>query len=153
MLAQVLKQNHYDGICYYSTKRFNRYETDGKGDELLSCEEDLKYRENVVLFTHMSEDGGIESYDEQLFDSMEISMPVSFNNVKLCSENDLFKLKNIIESHFREIEALKSEGYVSTDIYTNIVKSANIKASSIVNYYDKVFSKIKINEKNIVIQN
>lgn len=147
MLAQVLKQNHYDGICYYSTKRFNGYEIDGKGDELLSCEEDMKYRENVVLFTHMSEDGGIESYDEQLFDSMEISMPVSFNNVKLCSENELFKLKNVIESHFREVEALKSEGDVSTNNYTNIVKSANIKASSIVNYYDKVFSKIKINEK------
>lgn len=153
MLAQVLKQNHYDGICYYSTKRFNGYAIQNKGTELLACERDMKYRENVVLFTHMSEDGGIDSYDDQLFKSMEISMPVAFKNIKFCLEDDLKKLKNMIEVHYRDVKARESKnaadaGGVSDRASAkraDIARNANIKAASITDFYGNVFSHININ--------
>lgn len=160
MLALVLKQNNYDGICYYSTKKFNGYELDGVGTDISECDKNVQYRENVVLFTHMSDDGSVYSYDKCLFDSMEISMPIATNNVKLCSENDLDKLERTIADHYNNIKSIEKCSLYNIDCDNcrkthsecpsqrlTTAKRCKEKATAIIRFYHKVFSQLRINNR------
>lgn len=161
MFAQILKQNNYDGICYYSTKRFHGYQIDGKGTSIADIDQEMQYRENLALFTHMSGDGGSEPYDSQLYEGLEISMPVAVKNIKLCSENDLWKVKETISRHnesvqrndskvVQQIEEMgeseqKTAGY--RGIRMRVAMTCENKARTIVDFYNKIFSRVRVNGK------
>lgn len=167
MLAQVLKQNHYDGICYYSTKQFREYCSDMDSQKIIGSELSMFYRENIALFTHMNNAPEninvniVESiYDEALRKDLEISMPVSIQNIKKSSISDLIAINQAIGDCYKDIcisEAnigntctsknceMCQETCANKRIET--ARSCRQKSESIVDFYKAVFSKIKVKEK------
>lgn len=160
MLAQVLKRNHYDGVCYYSTKRFHKYRLDEVSQKVVESEMNMRYRENVAIFTDVIRndcsqlyDKGLREqfYDKNLRDCLEISMPIGICNVKESSEDELFRIYQSIKEHCKGICVYESSEsrcitkkcnqYVCKDHF-NLAKRK--KADAIMNFYSCVFSKLKV---------
>ena len=202
MLSIILHEKGYDGICYYSTKPFYGYSIKDAGSGVAHCDENMKYRENVAIFTKMKVDyteetlakanksesvyksktvyklnttsdsktvyesktvfesdtvnnsnkdnnsgnGNMpkpDAYDEKLFDSMEISIPIAIENVNLDSidENEITKLYEAIYSRY---ESLKEEFIHDEE---KKVKSNSIlaKAKAISSYFDSVYKGLYYN--------
>lgn len=166
MLAQVLKQNHYDGICYYSTKQFHKYCSDMDSQKIIGPELSMFYRENIALFTHMNNtlenvnENIVESiYDEALRKDLEISMPVSIQNIKKSSISDLLAVDQAIGDCYKDI--CVSEANIGTTCTSKncdmcqetcankrieTARSCRQKSGAIVDFYKAVFSKIKVNK-------
>ena len=160
MLAQVLKQNHYDGICYYSTKRFHKYHLDEVSQKVVESEMNMRYRENVAIFTNVIRDDELQFYDKKLRNCLEISMPIGICNVKESSEDELFRIYQSIKEHC--IGAYTSEGLESKCVTKNSNQYADNshfnlgrrrKADAIVNFYSSVFSKLQIGGKPYIETN
>lgn len=106
MLAHILKREGYDGICHYSTVPFynmsysiNTY----KNENIIR---NMAYKENLVIFTNpnIREDKGFEAYDEGLYNTLEVSMPIGIENVRECSEKTLDKLWQEIIRHYERMK-------------------------------------------------
>lgn len=114
MLAQILKQNNYDGICHYSTAPFSDFTFNKEKNQLEFKARNAAYRENLVVFTNFNDDG-LEKfqYDERLYDTLEVSMPIGSENVMECTEDILDSLWKEIKSRYQnlvdEIEKKKVE--------------------------------------------
>lgn len=155
MLSIVLHEAEYDGICYYSTKPFHGYNIKdaNSGSDIANCDENIRYRENIALFTKAEQDSNQQkpdAYDERLFDSMEISIPIAIENVNLDSihENEIHKLCDAIKTRYN---SLKSEYFdipeMSTeDTLSNKQKTIAKKAYSISTFFSDVFQKLHVDD-------
>lgn len=118
MLAQILKNHNYDGIMYYSTKKF---------DDLVTNTErgnSWKYRENVAIFTNYKQD---HVYDRELFDKLTISVPVDITKIEKLTLADVEEVKNDIKTH-----GSKRQKYLADEIYSA---------------FERVYSKMKVDNK------
>lgn len=152
MLAQILKKNDYDGICYYSTKKFYDYRLNEACMYADEFESNMLYRENIVLFTHASKDGGIETFDEKLWDDLEISMPLCFRDVKRNSEQELENLYSVINERCQAVFDIEKKFYMKngqngTSEKCKKVQCYRKKVDAIIKTYHEVFSKLKKGDK------
>lgn len=129
MLAQVLKRNYYDGICYYSTKRFYKYHLEADSPKVIESEINMNYRENIALFTKIDRKEK-EFYDKDLRASLEISMPLGIRNIKESSEEELRNIHRSIGKHHQGIN-----------------REFQKKADSIMSFYSSTFSKLEFDNK------
>lgn len=137
MLTQVLKKNKYHGICYYSTKPFYGYYIPEEMTKPVHGGRNLLYRENLAVFTSMRERKGMDIYDMELFNSLEISMPIPLYTMCGHSENELEQLLLSIKSQN------VYSGNAKTDEY---IRNRNEKAESIVKFYGDIFPKMTVNK-------
>lgn len=126
ILAQTLKNKEYDGIIYYSTKKFDDTKFDNiKGNIQLKGATKNKYKENVALFTNFNKE---HVYDEELYNKIEISSPINFYKVQ---NFDIKDLEHICD----KIESIGCQ----QDIYRSQV---------IVQIYKREFENMIVSEKN-----
>lgn len=137
MLAQVLKKNKYHGICYYSTKPFHGYYIPEEMTNPVHGGRNLLYRENFAIFTSMGNRKGLEIYDMNLFDVLEISMPISIYTMCSHSASELEQLLLSIK---------KQKVRPGSTEVVEYIKKRNEKAESIVKFYSDVFSKMTVNK-------
>lgn len=90
MLAQILKNHNYDGIMYYSTKKFDDLVTNTDSGN------SWKYRENVAIFTNYKQ---AHVYDRDLFNKLTISVPIDTTKIEKLSLEDLKEVKNVIKTN------------------------------------------------------
>lgn len=107
ILAQTLKNDKFNGIAYYSTKKFKNIsfttEVEYK-DNTCECTNNtleegiiqnvqdvmrLKYKENIAMFTNFNNE---HVYDQELFKQVQISKPISIDKIE---EVDIDRLKYI----------------------------------------------------------
>lgn len=160
MLAQVLKRNHYDGICYYSTKRFHKYHLDEVSQKVVESEMNMCYRDNVAIFTNVIRSDSSQFYDKKLRDCLEISMPIGICNVKESSEDEFLTIYQSIKEHSKgtciyEGSKLKCDNgrcnqYICNDHFCFAKRE---KADAIVNFYSSVISKLKIGDRRYIETN
>lgn len=137
MLTQVLKKNNYHGICYYSTKSFQKYHIPEEMINPIHGGKNLLYRENLAIFTNMVPKGP-DTYDWRLFESLEISMPISMCNISKHSMEELDKL----------LESIQGQNiFPDESDKSDYINKRNDKAESIVKFYHNVFSKMTVNGK------
>lgn len=84
ILAQIVKNNEYEGIIYYSTKRYDKLKLETK---------DLSYKENIALFTMTNAD---HVYDRDLFNRLKISVPIDKSKIEKISFKDIEEAKKEI---------------------------------------------------------
>lgn len=126
LLAQVIKNKGYDGIVYYSTKKFTQLtfsnEEINREFKLRNIlEQDYEYKENVALFTKIDVD---RVYDKVLFDKIDISVPI-----------DIFKIE---ELEFKDLERFR-------DNILKIEKQEKVtKSDKIVSTYNRLYNQMKI---------
>lgn len=89
ILAQTLKHKGFDGIAYFSTKKFKSVKFNSDNKKLESIR--TKYKENIAMFTNFTAE---HVYDRDLYNKMTISKPIDINKVE---EIDLKMLEYIIE--------------------------------------------------------
>ena len=105
ILAQTLKNKSYDGVVYYSTKKFNEVkffnmnkDLESKKDiiikESYNINKNNKYKENIALFTNFNKE---HVYDEELYKKLEISSPINFYKVQKYKKKDLENICKKIE--------------------------------------------------------
>jgi len=132
MLTQVLKRRGYQGICYYSTKPFLGYAYPEK--DTLRTGQELLYRENLVIFTN--EDSlKQESHDTTLFNSMEISLPISIRNTRKQTEDDMERVLKTIQNTSLDIKGIDS------------MPITREKAESIVKFYRDILKPLRYEGK------
>lgn len=151
MLSIILHEKGYKGICYYSTKPFHGYSIKGADSGVAHCDENSRYRENVAIFTtikNSTDNSSIHSkpdtYDEDLFDAMEISIPIAIENVNLDSihENEIQKLCEAINLRCNSLKPEPPGAYVSSEKSKFIVKKANEMSS----FFDNVFQRLYVDD-------
>lgn len=136
MLSIILKSNNYDGICYYSTKQFCEYSLKNVDCSVAYCDENMRYRENIALFTNENIIGNeYESYDKTLFEKLEISIPIAIENVDLHSinENEVQRLCEAINTRYADLSPTISK--------LILVKKAN----RISTFFNDIFKNLLIN--------
>ena len=94
ILAQIVKNNRYEGIIYYLTKRF---------DNLKLKTKDLSYKENIALFTMTNAD---HVYDRDLYNRLKISVPIDKSKIEKITSKDIEEVK-------KEIGKMKNQGKIS----------------------------------------
>ncbi|STB16865.1 hypothetical protein ACSXEW_00450 [Clostridium perfringens] len=124
ILAQIIKNQGYDGIIYYSTKRFNNIKfNDDNGEVKNKYEVKTKYKENLALFTNFNDE---HVYDRDLYDQLKISVPIDISKVENISIEDLEKIYNKI----------KNTG----------IKNINIKSDIILSSFKREFNCMNIDK-------
>lgn len=157
ILSIILHEKEYDGICYYSTKPFHGYIIKGTDSGVAHCDENIRYRENVAIFTKIKidiENSSIQSkpdaYDEDLFNSMEVSIPIAIENVNLDSihENEIQKLCKAINSRYEFLKSECSDESKNAQADTTIDKRKLIakKANAISEFFNNVFQKLYVDD-------
>ncbi|WP_310603357.1 hypothetical protein [Anaerosporobacter sp.] len=124
LLAQIIKNNNYDGIIYYSTKKFEKLTFEKKKlgftlNDILN--EDCEYKENLALFTDINTD---HVYDKSLYDTIDISVPIDVSKIENITIEDLKQLQ-------KDILDTKNQEKVS-------------KADKIVSAYNRVYNKMEL---------
>lgn len=84
ILAQIVKNSKFEGIIYYSTKRY---------DNVTSTIDNLSYKENIALFTKTD---SRHVYDRELYNKLKISPPLDENKIEKISIKDIEDVKNEI---------------------------------------------------------
>lgn len=157
MLAQVLKQNHYDGICYYSTKRFQKYSLEGITQKAIEAEQNMVYRENVAIFTQIGRSDALQFFDKELRDSLEISMPISIRNIEENTESEFYSIYQSIKENcknnwtFKHNNGCNDKNCELCGRLNSSDKSILKKADSIVSFYTSVFSKLKVENRAYIM--
>lgn len=155
MLSQVLKQNHYDGICYYSTKPFSNYTLDKDDSKIIEEERKMFFRENLAVFTKKEkksdQNNSLPFYDKDLLDSLEISMPIGIRNTKKNLHKELYhvhqSIKETVNNSYLTTE--QNNDIFDKQSYNNKDKNdknfqKQKKADSIIDFYNLEFAKLKI---------
>ncbi len=101
LLAQVLKNKKYDGILYQSTKRFKNIDLANRKSKGFEFSYKLDYTENVALFTKINRE---HVYDQELFQRINISVPVTLDMIDEVSLEDLERIKTEIDKSKKEQE-------------------------------------------------
>lgn len=102
ILAQIVKNNEYEGIVYYSTKRY---------DDIKVETNDLSYKENIALFT---QNNAAHVYDRVLYDKLNISVPIDKKKIEKISVKDIEDVKNEIGKTRQQEKIVKAEKLVSS---------------------------------------
>lgn len=120
ILAQIVKTSGFDGIAYYSTKPYDKeeYETDEKN---YFGNLSMDFRENIAIFTKHNSN---HVYDRELFEKINISVPVDIRKVEKMTIKDLIEVKD-------EINQSKEQGKVT-------------QAEKIVSSFERIYGKMNI---------
>ncbi len=115
ILAQTLKNKTYDGIIYYSTKRFEQLvinDNNKSGNNNKKIKELIRseYKENVAIFTNITSD---HVYDRELYEKLDISVPIDFSKVDDVDVKDIEDIKLKIERNGNQEEITKANLIVS----------------------------------------
>lgn len=157
ILAQTLKREKFDGIAYYSTKRFSEikfYSNEVITNEDLNYKEKMnelikitktKYKENIALFTNFTLD---HVYDRQLFDNLEISVPIDINRIEKLDMSQLDFIYN-------EIGKIKDQRMIteSSIIYSNFTREFDECYIGNLRYYETPLGKLHIYYIYIMLNN
>ena len=94
LLAQVLKNENYDGIAYYSTKHYKNVTYSD------NSEVNMAFKENMAIFTNLNME---HVYDRELYEKMFISVPIDMRKIYFVSMEDLQEIvKEINQSEKQE---------------------------------------------------
>ncbi|QAA31334.1 hypothetical protein [Clostridium manihotivorum] len=126
ILAQTLKNKEYDGIIYFSTKKFEGVSFENT-KENISLTNKTKYKENVALFTNFNKD---HVYDEVLYSKLDISSPID-----LTKSQD-FNINHLDET-CKKIEFTKNQKEIND-------------SQVIVTIFKREFEGIKINDSKYI---
>ncbi|CDM68023.1 Hypothetical protein CM240_0859 [Clostridium bornimense] len=85
MLAQIAKENNFNGIIYCSTKLKNK-----DNDRLHKS----AYKDNVAIFTNFCRN---HVYDSELYSKFKISNPISQNHIKIITIDQVKELCDSIK--------------------------------------------------------
>lgn len=158
ILAQTLKNKEYDGVIYYSTKKFddihflnpndnlevrdylkenNRNKEEYiNNNQIKNINKNSKYKENVALFTNFNKE---HVYDEELYKKLEISSPINFSKVQDYTIEDLENICKKIESIQCQKEIYKSQ--VILEIFKREFNNIMINKT---NYKDIIIGRMHI---------
>lgn len=133
LLAQILKKKSFEGIMYQSTKKFENTSFEGKEEvqerkvsfDFLA---DSSYRENIALFTNINND---HVYDKELFERINISVPINISQIDRITYKDLENIKDEIND--------KNKNSIGQKKIT--------KADSIVSTFDSIYNKMKYKDE------
>ena len=127
ILAQILKTKNYDGILYYSTKKYDNIEFKAIPDndqeyvknntKLKNCI--LGYKENIAIFTNLNTE---HVYDRELFQKLDISVPIDINKIEKLTISNLEEIQNKILNSKEQDKISQSDKMVSSfkRIYSNM---------------------------------
>lgn len=115
LLAQILKNEQYDGIAYYSTKYY-------EGVTHEDADVNMAFKENLAIFTNICTES---VYDRKLLGKLFISTPVDKNNIYLVSMKEL---KEVVE----KINQGRNQGKITC-------------AEKIVSSFERIYGTMKIN--------
>lgn len=110
ILAQIIKNNKYDGIIYYSTKRY---------ENVKAATNVLGYKENIALFTKNS---NLHVYDYDLYKKLQISVPINMKKIEKINEHDIEEMKEEIGKLKNQAKISQAEKIISSfmRIYKNL---------------------------------
>ncbi len=110
ILAQIIKNNKYDGIIYYSTKRYENVEVKTNI---------LEYKENIALFT---KNNNSHVYDYDLYKNLQISVPINMKKIEKINESDIEEVKEEIGKLRNQEKIAKAEKLIVSfmRIYKNL---------------------------------
>ena len=161
MLAHILKREGYDGICHYSTVPFYNMSYSNSTYKNENIIRNMAYKENLVIFTNpnMRKDKSFEAYDEKLYDTLEVSMPIGIENVREASEENLDKLWKEIKHHYERLKTKYILEYKEMPISDNgkskrlmnpleIMEYDKDKADKIYDFYQKTFKVLRDGQEN-----
>ena len=114
MLAQILKRKGFDGVAYYSTKRYENlvYSEDGVKKDLAYFRDDnFEFKENIAIFTKINME---HVYDRQLYDKIQISVPVSQQRIERITIEDIKELCELIAASKKQKNITAAEKIVSS---------------------------------------
>lgn len=141
ILAQVLKTYEYNGIAYYSTKKYDKLKCFEQEDEKKGNPQDvwldrMEYKENIAIFTELN----IEHvYDKKLYETLTISVPIDIKKIDIISIDDLEEVKDeILKSGEQEKITFAEKIYSS---FNRIYKDIKIGSES---YWDTSYGKLHI---------
>lgn len=145
ILAQTLKREKFDGIAYYSTKKFDKIRFD-ENDDIEKDKYKLKksmYKENIALFTNFTQD---HVYDKSLYDNLEISVPIDINTIEKL---DISQLDFI----HKEIEKLENQVMITESTKINFEFKREFDKCYIEGekYYDTLIGKLHIYHIYIIL--
>ena len=140
ILAQILKEQKFDGIAYYSTKRYNEIKYNTSNDF-----EIMDYKENIAIFTSLNED---HVYDKELFDKITISVPVDIKKIENVTINDLEEIiKEIGQSKGQEKIVVAEKLFFH---FKRIYEKINISNES---YFESEYGRLHMYEIYSVLNN
>ncbi|HSQ89385.1 hypothetical protein [Romboutsia sp.] len=154
ILAQTLKKEKFDGIAYYSTKKFDEIKFH-LSEEVIKNDKDnsseynkitkTKYKENVALFTNFTLD---HVYDRLLFDNLKISVPIDINRIEELNMSELDYIYN-------EIGKMKEQSRITeaTIIYSNFRREFDECYIGKLRYYETSIGKLHIYHIYIILNN
>lgn len=134
LLAQILKNENFHGIMYQSTKKFENTSFEEK-KESFDFSDNSSFRENVALFTNINNN---HVYDKELFEKINISVPININQVDRITYKDLESIKDEIND-IQKAEILKNKNSIGQEKIT--------KADSIVSSFNRIYNKMKYKDK------
>lgn len=105
MLAQILKIKGFDGIAYYSTKRYNHVTYSSKNDTKID------FKENIAIFTKLNSN---HVYDRDLYELLTISVPIDINKIDQICLEDLEEIKDEINASCKQEKITCAEKIVSS---------------------------------------
>lgn len=108
ILAQIIKNQGFDGIMYQSTKKFanigfkeeTKEESKGTSRYIIRKNIDSEYKDNIALFTKINQN---HVYDKELFDKLKISVPINISRIDFITMEQLDNIKEEInDCHIQE---------------------------------------------------
>jgi len=105
MLAQILKIKGFDGIAYYSTKRYNHVKYKN------NPESKVDFKENIAIFTKLTSE---HVYDRDLYNLLNISVPIDINKIDTIDMDDLEEIKKEINASCNQEKVTCAEKIISS---------------------------------------
>lgn len=126
IFAQQVKNKGYQGIAYYSTKKFENLTLQGDNEIKINNDDfyhDFGYKENIAIFTQLNE---THVYDKDLYEKINISVPIGLDKIEKISITDLDEMKN--------------------EINKTQVQEKTSEAEIMVSSFKRIYDRIKIGE-------
>ena len=125
LLAQIVKNKKFDGITYQSTKKFNNALDAIEKIEQFDFFYDSEFKDNIAVFTKINEK---HVYDKELYDKINISVPISVEKIELITMQELEDMKEEINQTCKEQDKIT-------------------KADKIVSSFNRIYGKISYKQK------
>lgn len=135
LLSQLVKKNGFDGIIYYSTKKFALLEDEDKN---ALGKYDISVKENVAVFTNYDSE---HVYDRNLYDKTVISIPVCYNQIEAIDYDDIRSIS--VEIDRTRLQEKISEAAKLTSTLEDIFDKLEL-ASERVKYTETEMGKLQL---------
>lgn len=132
LLAQILKNEKYDGIAYYSTKYYEQISN--KNDMHVNIE----FKENLAIFTKLNMK---HVYDRVLYNKLFISAPIDKYKIYYVTMNDLNEINEEINQSGNQEKITNAERILSS--FERIYGKMEING---VSYVDTEYGKLHMYE-------